>query len=104
MVGKTRSWTDGEEPPSVITELEAMKLVLGSLEHLTLEVSHRVAALEVREKEGQDWPSEASKSEDKELALGDHVRVVRRDRYYGRIGKVIGRRGRQYLDVRLDDR
>ena len=39
MVGKTRPCTDSEEPPSVVAELEAMKLVLGSLEHLTLEVS-----------------------------------------------------------------
>ena len=104
MVGKTRSWTDGEEPPSVFAELEAMRRVLGSLERLTLEVSRRVAALEAQENEVHDGPRRESKGGEEELAIGDSVRVVRRDPYYGRVGKVVGRRGRYYWDVRLDDR
>ena len=88
----------------MFAELEAMRRVLGSLERLTLEVSRRVAVLEARESEVHDGPREESKGGEEELAIGDSIRVVRCDRYYGRVGKVVGRRGRYYWDVRLDDR
>ena len=83
----------------MIVELESMKLVLGSLERLMLEVSRRVAALEAREREDHGRNGKESEGEDKALEVGESVQVVRRDRYYGRVGQVMGRQGNHYWDV-----
>ena len=37
-----------------------------------------------------------------DLQVGHRVRVVRKDKYYGRTGVVMRRHGRLYWDVRLD--
>jgi hypothetical protein len=37
-----------------------------------------------------------------ELQVGQRVRVVRKDRYRGRTGVVLGRHGRLFWDVRLE--
>ena len=103
MVGKTRSWRDEEEAPSVLAELEAVKMVLGSLERLTLEVNRRVAALEARDRGSRKDQGNESREEEDALEVGESVRVVRRDRYYGRVGRVLGRRGQHYWDVQLAD-
>jgi hypothetical protein len=76
-----------------------------TLRQLTLEVEERVQRMEGGKTEATHAKNEKRKQgkDQTELVKGEKVRVIRRDKYYGRVGKVIGPRGNKYWDVLLVD-
>jgi hypothetical protein len=105
MVERATAWEERDGDRTQGEAVGALREVLTRLERLTVAVRQELDALEGRGcgKERQDAETAEQRS-DIELKKGTRVRVIRRDKYFGHTGEVMGRRGRHYVDVRLTDR
>jgi hypothetical protein len=117
MLLRTLSGDSLEEPPVKAESLQSVRDMITAVQSLTLELDRRLQALEERNADAKSGRSECQQTEcqqsacnkkngcDKlaELKVGTRVRIVRHDPYYGREGEILGRRGKEYWNIRLTD-
>jgi hypothetical protein len=96
MVERRYSWTTTGSPHKSGTTLPLLKDVLLALQQLTLEVEETVTTLEEEERRKKE-------TMEADFVVGNKVRVIRRDKYYGRVGEIIGRRGQLFWRVLLTE-
>jgi hypothetical protein len=107
MVEGTDAWETRKAGATNAEAVRALKEVLTRLEHLAVAISRKIDALERQQCQGVNEKQPAGAAErdsEGDWEIGTRVKVIRRDKYYGRVGKVVGQRGRHYVDVRLTDR